>query len=73
MFVIVRLNIREVRIEAAISQTALAKRLGISSAAVSKWEKGKSYPSADRIPDLANALGVPIDQLYGHDPPEKAE
>lgn len=68
-----KLNIRQIRLMANLSQRDLAKRLGISSAAVAKWESGQSYPSGDKLPALANALGVPIDELYTHDPPTAAE
>lgn len=63
-----KLNIRQVRLMANLSQRDLAKRLGISSAAVAKWEAGQSYPSGDKLPALASALGVPIDALYTQDP-----
>lgn len=70
--VIARLNIRQARINAALSQRDLAKMLGVSSVAVLKWENGKSFPSADKLPALANALGVPIDELYSRDSPPAA-
>ena len=66
-----KLNIRQTRLAANLSQRDLAQRLGISSAAVAKWEAGQSYPSADKLPALANALGVPIDQLYSRDSPPR--
>jgi transcriptional regulator with XRE-family HTH domain len=67
--VITRLNIRQARINAALSQRDLAKLLGVSSVAVFKWERGESFPSADKLPSLASALGVPIDELYSRDSP----
>lgn len=67
-----RLNIRQARIKAALSQRDLAKQLGVSSVAVVKWESGKSFPSADKLPALASALGVPIDELYSRDSPPAA-
>lgn len=65
-------NIRQARIAADLSQRELAKRLGVSSVAVFKWENGKSCPSADRLPALADALGIPIGALYGRDSPPAA-
>lgn len=68
----VKLNIRQARQAAAITQRELARRMGVSSVAVLKWETGQSYPSADKIPALADALGIPIDALYGRDSPPAA-
>jgi transcriptional regulator with XRE-family HTH domain len=36
----------------------------MTSQAVGHWEKGRSLPQATEIPQLANALGVPICALY---------
>lgn len=71
--IIARLNIRQARINAALSQRDLAKLLGVSSVAVFKWERGESFPSADKLPSLASALGVPIDELYSRDSPPPAD
>lgn len=68
----ISLNIRRARINAALSQRDLARLLGVSSVAVVKWESGKTFPSANKLPALANALGVSIDELYGRDSPPPA-
>ena len=53
-----------------MTQRDLAKKMGVSSVAVAKWENGKAFPSADKLPDLAKALGVPIDALFCRDSPQ---
>lgn len=50
--------VRELRIKKGIQQKELALELGISSAAVSNWEKGKSDPSGDRLKKLADFFEV---------------
>ncbi len=37
--------LKEVRIQLALSQEALARALGVSFASVNRWENGKSRPS----------------------------
>ena len=50
-----------------ISQEQLAELLNTTRQAVSKWERGESYPDIDRLKDLAVYFGVSIDYLLGHD------
>lgn len=50
--------VRELRIKKGVQQKELALELGISSAAVSNWEKGKSDPSGERLKKLADYFGV---------------
>jgi len=50
--------VRELRIKKGIQQKELALELGISSAAVSNWEKGKSDPSGERLRKLSDFFGV---------------
>ena len=45
------------------TQEELAKKLGISAQAVSKWENDLSCPDIMLLPELAKALGVSIDEL----------
>lgn len=52
---------------AGLTQLQLAKELGISYQAVSKWENGLSNPDLVFIPPLADLLGVSIDTLFGRE------
>lgn len=56
-------TIRELRMERDWSQMVLAMKLGLSLAAVSKWEAGKSNPSAHQLKRLADLLGVSMDSI----------
>ena len=57
--------IAEKRKLAGLTQEALAKKLGISPQAVSKWENGIGFPDVTLFPPLAEALGVPVETLFG--------
>ena len=50
--------VRELRIKKGIQQKELALELGISSAAVSNWEHGKSDPTGERLKKLAEFFEV---------------
>jgi len=49
--------VREVRLEAGLSQRALARRAGTSQPAVARYERGAATPSWDTLQRLAMACG----------------
>lgn len=48
----------ELRKKKGLTQATLAKKLNITDKAVSKWERGLSYPDITSISSLAKALDV---------------
>jgi Zn-dependent peptidase ImmA (M78 family)/DNA-binding XRE family transcriptional regulator len=56
-------RLRDFRVEAGLSQAGLARRLGISQAAVSNWESGARQPSLDDLYVLADELDVEVFDL----------
>lgn len=56
------------RHKAGISQEELAKYMGVSKAAVSKWENEQSYPDILFLPQLAAYFNISIDELMGYEP-----
>lgn len=57
-------GILTMRKAAGITQAELAAALGVSQTVVSDWESSKKYPSADKLPAIAEALGCTIDALF---------
>lgn len=56
-----------------LTQQALAGRVHVTAKAVSKWERGRSFPGVDVLPALAAALGLPVEALLsGEAPPPTA-
>lgn len=51
------------RKEQGLTQLQLAKKLGITDRAVSKWETGKSLPDASLMPELCKLLKITINDL----------
>lgn len=62
------INISVKRREKEITQQGLANFLGVSKAAVSKWESGQSYPDITLLPIIATYFDISIDELMGYHP-----
>ena len=58
-------NIREHRIALGMTQDVLAKKLCVSSQAVSKWETGKSCPDVSLILPISESFNISADELLG--------
>lgn len=59
-------QIKKFRTEKSITQEQLGELVGVSTQAVSKWERGGA-PDIELLPALSQALGVSIDALFGND------
>ena len=57
-------GLRARRKAAGLTVEDLAAALGCRHQAVSAWERGEALPTADRLPEIARALGCTIDELY---------
>ena len=57
--------IRTQRLEHQMTQTQLAKKLGVQYQTVSKWETGITVPDIAMLPYLADIFGITIDELFG--------
>ncbi len=61
-------RIKHLREQYAMTQSDLARRLGITRSSVNAWEMGISVPSTQYIVELANLFGVSTDFLLGVEP-----
>ena len=55
--------IRALRIQNQMTQAQLGEKLNVTDKAVSKWERGLSYPDIALFPGLADTLGVSVSDL----------
>lgn len=55
--------IKELRIDNSLTQDELAKKLGVTYQAVSKWENGKSIPDIAILKTISELFNVNIDEL----------
>lgn len=57
-------QIKKARLAAGMSQSALARVLGVKPQAVQHWENGTSSPKTERLADVARALGVKVSWFF---------
>lgn len=55
--------IAELRKQHGMTQLELAEKMGVTDKAVSKWERDLSCPDINSLPNLAQILGVTVDDL----------
>ena len=55
--------IAELRKQHGMTQLELAEKMGVTDKAVSKWERDLSCPDINSLPNLAEILGVTVDDL----------
>ena len=61
-------NLKALRTQKGISQSALAAMLGVSQQAVAKWESGKAEPDSNTLKEIAKYFNVSIDYLLDNEP-----
>ena len=59
-------QIKKYRMAKGITQEQLGQLVGVTTQAVSKWERGGT-PDAELLPALAQVLSVSIDNLFGRE------
>lgn len=52
-------RLREIRKSNGQTLWQIAEELGVTLGTVTSWERGQCFPALDRLPLLAEALGVP--------------
>ena len=59
-------KIKAKRRERDLTQEEVANMLGISKAAVSKWENEESYPDITMLPQIAQLFHITMDELFDY-------
>ena len=60
--------ITKLRKERGMTQKELAERMHVTDKAVSKWERDLSCPDVGSLPQLAQELGVSVEELLNSQP-----
>lgn len=60
-------SMRRARKKKGISMRKLAEITGYDPSAISQWENDKAVPRLTSVVDVADALGMSIDELVGHE------
>ena len=58
------LHLKELMKAKGVSSIVLAENVGVSKATVSYWLNGKAFPSPETLEKIAQALNVPVWQLF---------
>jgi len=58
-------RIKTLREHCGLTQSGLAKKLGLTRSSINSWEMGLSIPSTQYIVELAKLFGVSTDYLLG--------
>lgn len=59
-------NIKRLRVQKGVTQEQLSVAMNVTCAAVSKWERGETYPDITLLQPLAFYFGVTLDDLMGY-------
>ena len=66
-------KIAELRKSRSMTQETLARQIGVSPQAVSRWENGATMPDIMLLPVLADILDTTINELFSEDGPAPIE
>lgn len=58
-----KITLEAARVNAGLSQKEAAKRLTVSNKTLCNWEKGKTFPDANRIAALCKLYGISYDNI----------
>lgn len=67
MTIMIGENIKRLRTAKGLTQEQLSEAVGVTCAAVSKWERGDTFPDITMLFPLAHFFGVSLDELMGYD------
>lgn len=57
-------KLKAARLAAKLSQRQVGYKLDITNSSVLDWERNRSMPTADKLPAIAEILGVEIKDLF---------
>lgn len=63
-------NLVQLRKILQMTQEDIADKVGVTRQSVAKWEAGESVPDLDKCKQLADILGVSLDDLANYEPAE---
>lgn len=57
------ITLKACRVNAGYTQKEASEKLGITSATLGNWERGKTFPKIDQVERIATLYGVNVNDL----------
>ena len=58
-----KISLKAARINAGLTQSEAAEKIGVSLSTLKNWEKGKTFPSQPMIDKICEVYGVAYDNI----------
>lgn len=58
-----RITLEAARVNAKLTQEDAAKRIGVGKKTLGAWERGKTFPKADKIPIICEVYQRSYDEI----------
>lgn len=58
-----KISLKAARVNAGLTQTESAERIGVSVSTIKNWEAGKSFPNQPMIEKICEIYGVSYDYI----------
>lgn len=58
-----RITLEAARVNVKLKQSEAAKLIGVGKKTLSSWERGKTFPKADKIPVICETYKRSIDEI----------
>ena len=58
-----QVSIKAARVNAGLTQSDFAKKIGVGEKTVQNWESGATCPRADKMPQICAVLGCETDDI----------
>jgi len=59
-----KISLRAARVNAEMTQAAAAEAIGVARETIATWEQGSPMPPGDKLWELCNLYGAPIDAIF---------
>jgi DNA-binding XRE family transcriptional regulator len=58
-----KITLKAARVNAGYTQKEAAKLLDVSNKTLCKWEKGSSFPNAEKVAKICSLYSIPYDNI----------
>lgn len=59
-----KLSMKAARVNAGMTQTELAEKLGVAESTLINWEKGRTTPNVKQLRQFCEIVGMPEDIIF---------